>query len=670
MNVEWLKNEEIIDPADDRNFYITIDHNLIIKQARLSDTANYTCVAKSIVAKRRSTMATVIVYVNGGWSTWTEWSPCNSRCGRGLQKRTRSCTNPAPLNGGSPCEGQAIQRIACTSVCTVDGEWAAWSRWSVCGTDCSQWRKRECANPAPQNGGRDCDGLTLQAQNCTHGLCLQTAPGGDEVALYVGIIMAVLMCLIVSAIVALLVYRRTHRRFHSDIIDSNVLNGGFQPVSIKQARSVYALHEISEKIPMTSSPLLEPLPLPQLKIKVYNSPGTPLNCLDDTTSGSMTPCGVSLLVPAGAVPQGRSYEMFVTVHRTMSTRPEVDEDEAVLSAVVSCGPAGALLTRPVILSLHHCAQAPSESWQMILKSQTQHDQWEDVLEVGEDNFCTSCYVQLDEEKCHILTETLGSYCLIGRSICPSAAKRIKLAVFGPSLPVGLDYHIRVYCVDDTHDTLREVLQTEKQIGGNLLDEPKSLSFSRSKHNLRLSLHDIHCQWRSKLLSKYQELCFAELWSGCVRRLHCSFALERQSETVSVFSCQLCVRQVEGEGKIFQIHSSFTQDIPSLDRMLMDSCSSAMVLLGPSAFRIPLSIRNKLCSSLDATHTRGNDWRTLASKLQLHRHLKYFATKSSPTGVILDLWEAQHFPSGNLHQLAGILEEMGRHDHCLASLPKQ
>lgn len=67
--------------------------------------------------------------IDGGWSAWGAWGPCLG----GFQKRYRTCTNPAPANGGKPCAGEAVQVQACEVECRgFLCKWAKWLPWCDC----------------------------------------------------------------------------------------------------------------------------------------------------------------------------------------------------------------------------------------------------------------------------------------------------------------------------------------------------------------------------------------------------------------------------------------------------------------------------------------------------------------------------------------------------------
>ncbi|NXO93658.1 CO8B protein, partial [Certhia brachydactyla] len=47
--------------------------------------------------------------INGNWECWASWSPCSG----GQRTRRRQCNNPAPQNGGSSCSGPDSETVPC-----------------------------------------------------------------------------------------------------------------------------------------------------------------------------------------------------------------------------------------------------------------------------------------------------------------------------------------------------------------------------------------------------------------------------------------------------------------------------------------------------------------------------------------------------------------------------
>ncbi|KAB1259444.1 Netrin receptor UNC5A [Camelus dromedarius] len=799
--VEWLRNEDLVDPSLDPNVYITREHSLVVRQARLADTANYTCVAKNIVARRRSASAAVIVY--GGPQRWRgggapgtaealgvpsgEPRVAGSLWSQDQADQTHASSRPAGQQracrlaglalalalhqvrmpgraaaaewpGLAPRADHAVSSLSVSALRLVDGSWSPWSKWSACGLDCTHWRSRECSDPAPRNGGEECHGADLDTRNCTNDLCVHSesspawsplepltspsqppappkaalspaaASGPEDVALYVGLI-AVAVCLLLLLLVLILVYCRKKEGLDSDVADSSILTSGFQPVSIKPSKADNP-HLLtiqpdlstttttyqgslcprqdgpSPKFQLTNGHLLSPLgggrhtlhhSSPTSEAEDFVSRLSTQNYFRSLPRGTsnmaygtfnflggrlMIPnTGISLLIPPDAIPRGKIYEVYLTLHKPEDVRcgrwptdafpsPPIFPHlrlplagcQTLLSPIVSCGPPGVLLTRPVILAMDHCGEPSPESWSLRLKKQSCEGSWEDVLHLGEEAPSHLYYCQLEAGACYVFTEQLGRFALVGEALSVAAAKRLKLLLFAPVACTSLEYNIRVYCLHDTHDALKEVVQLEKQLGGQLIQEPRILHFKDSYHNLRLSIHDVPSSlWKSKLLVSYQEVPFYHIWNGTQQYLHCTFTLERISPSTSDLACKVWVWQVEGDGQSFNVNFNITKDTRFAELLALESEGGVPALVGPSAFKIPFLIRQKIITSLDPPCSRGADWRTLAQKLHLDSHLSFFASKPSPTAMILNLWEARHFPNGNLSQLAAAVAGLGQPD---------
>jgi len=111
--------------------------------------------------------------VNGAWGRWSSWTRTYSYSIGCRIRRSRSCNNPSPSNGGANCVGSGVGSLPCP----LHGRWSTWSSWSTsCYTTfdvdgCYKRRSRSCTQPRPAHGGQNCVGANNDYSKCSSSSC-------------------------------------------------------------------------------------------------------------------------------------------------------------------------------------------------------------------------------------------------------------------------------------------------------------------------------------------------------------------------------------------------------------------------------------------------------------------------------------------------------------------
>ncbi|UYV79125.1 UNC5C [Cordylochernes scorpioides] len=379
-------------------------------------------------------------------------------------------------------------------------------------------------------------------------------------------------------------------------------------------------------------------------------PNLDIECVSWATVGksggriTLPGSGITLTVPQGALKKRASAELYAAVLREDRDGPgRLGERQTVLGPVVQCGPPGTALRKPVILSFPHCAAA---CWRLHVYHAEVSGRPEDDLEwkshrtspnaialyvrqnlltLGQETLNTSVYCQVDPQQCHLVSDQMGRYVLVGESLPGSkAVKSLALAAYAPAHP-AVDYSVRVYCVPNTPSALEGVAHTEAKLGGRLLDSPKVLPFVDGGANLCLCMEDIAPGWRCKPGANYQEIPFAHVWHGSQGNLHCSFTLEHVDRSLQLVRCHVLAYQrgSQAHRQLIKIHADLREKLPpsstwagGLPTAVESGGLVTVVEQPPAGFRLSLLARKQLCACLDPPKTSGNDWRGLARQLHV------------------------------------------------------
>lgn len=168
-------------------------------------------------------------------------------------------------------------------------------------------------------------------------------------------------------------------------------------------------------------------------------------------------CGVSLIIPEGALLADQNVTMYLAINRQENHKPKLNDKNTLLSEIIMIGPQHVTLYKPVILTMEHCVKNINQDWSVNLYSafnsvENAPDWREDQNISSDSNSNLSMFLNATESNFLLMTDKLGRYALTGESKSNTksskTSKYFRLITFCSSCITSNDFNLRIYCVDN------------------------------------------------------------------------------------------------------------------------------------------------------------------------------------------------------------------------------
>ncbi|XP_070576157.1 netrin receptor UNC5B-like [Ptychodera flava] len=412
---------------------------------------------------------------------------------------------------------------------------------------------------------------------------------------------------------------------------------------------------------------------------------------DENGGHLVLPCmEVNLFIPPGALPRGKTQQIFLYVSLEDRHQPTCSRSESQVGPAIICGPNGLTFQEDVCLTFRHWMTESHEGVQVSpVFSATDLDQpcdYQPLVDPSVPQECQAamCLFNDKNNTCTILVDHFTGYSLKSKSseshgdsqrATQSNPDRQWICVI-PYIALQTDIQIRVYVRKNSPQVERDVAEAEKTLGtpGEKCSPTKRFPLLLNQQDVSVSVANVEDGW----CLHQEHLREQKLHYDCLCDIGedvCDFTFKKreskscaESASSSTFRCSIILVQLQNGNS--KVEFSVTQDL--------DKGSPCWI---PTVRKASLSVdtRHNISAYLDPEHPLGNDWKKFADWFGHSANiyidigkLEYeWVTKvKSPTQKLLSVWESLNLTAGadgSLCELRKFFKSIKR-DDVLQELP--